>query len=85
MPLHVTNILADIEAAELAEVPWHRVVTFDGHLDASNADRFKQQSNALLREGVAIDEDGRIQDFLSRLTHILAVTRIETPPDRRNH
>lgn len=83
-PRHVAFILSGHEAAGTPDVPWHRVVMRDGRLDHADADRMQRQKDALQLEGVRVDGDGRIGDFLARLTQILAVTRTETPPQRRD-
>lgn len=75
MPRHVADILAGLDARERDEVPWHRVVSLTGHLAPQMAASIAEQRARLAREGVSCDDAGRIDDFLGRLTTILAVTR----------
>jgi methylated-DNA-protein-cysteine methyltransferase related protein len=84
-PRHVAFILASVTEGEPSDVPWHRVVMRNGQLDTADAERLNRQKHALVHEGVAVDGEGRIGDFLARLTQILAVSRKETPAPQERH
>lgn len=62
-PRHVAHVLARLDEAESAALPWHRVVAADARIsrgmDPSLADR---QRELLRSEGIEFDENGCIRN-----------------------
>jgi methylated-DNA-protein-cysteine methyltransferase related protein len=68
MPRHVAYILAQLEGAEQASVPWFRAVADSGILSKPKFNDFGiSQRDLLIEEKHLIAPDGRIMDFAQKI------------------
>ena len=74
-PRHVAYVLARLDEAEAAELPWHRVVAADARISRSmDPELAARQRQRLEAEGMRIDGKGFIQDADDHF-HVVGIRR----------
>jgi methylated-DNA-protein-cysteine methyltransferase-like protein len=74
-PRHVAYVLARLDAAESAALPWHRVVAADARISRGMDPELAARQKTLLEdEGMKVDTKGYIQDPDNHF-HIVGIRR----------